>query len=136
MAGEQQDVISIVRKIGTEFADVKDEELKQWQEICAPAISAAKFGKEYNLALALLICHSMKLAGLGNTSLGSIADTARFASVSEGSTSISFASTTADAGAAFRVPPYQLRLAVFDGQEPPLHLYQHSQIRGASWAKN
>ena len=79
MAGEQQDAISIVRKIGTEFADVKDEELKQWQEICAPAISAAKFGKEYNLALALLICHSMKLAGLGNTSLGSIADTARFA---------------------------------------------------------
>lgn len=111
MAGEQQDVISIVRKIGTEFADVKDEELKQWQEICAPAISAAKFGKEYNLVLALLICHSMKLAGLGNTSLGSIADTARLASVSEGSTSISFASTTADAGAdsEYRLTSYGLQ---------------------------
>ena len=111
MAGEQQDAISIVRKIGTEFADVKDEELKQWQEICAPAISAAKFGKEYNLALALLICHSMKLAGLGNPSLGSIADTARFASVSEGSTSISFASTTADAGAdsEYRLTSYGLQ---------------------------
>ena len=60
-----------------------------------PVISPKKFGSEYNLAVALLACHAMKMAGHGDTSMGSLASTGRIASISEGGESISFATTTA-----------------------------------------
>lgn len=91
--------IEIVRMLGTEFKDMQDEVVSKWLDLQKTAISKKKFGKDYDLALALLACHAMKMAGNGDTSLGTIANTGRIASISEGGESISFASTTASASA-------------------------------------
>lgn len=88
-------IINIVRMVGTEFEEVKHEDLEDWIELQAPVISKKKFGADYDLAVALLVCHALKMAGNGDTSLGTIAGTGRLASVSEGGESISFATTTA-----------------------------------------
>ena len=60
-------------------------------------VSKKRFGKLYDQALALLTAHRMKLSGAfdaaseeGGSSIGSLADTLRVASYTEGSTSISF----------------------------------------------
>lgn len=85
-------ITKIVKKVGTEFKSASDEDMIDLQ---APVISKKKFGADYNLAVALLVCHAMKMAGNGDSSLGTIANTGRLASVSEGGVSISFATSTA-----------------------------------------
>ncbi len=82
-----------IRLIGAEFSDVGDETLEQWIEIVTPMVSEAKFGKLYTTALAYLVCHNMKLAGLGSNPFGEIGVIgAGFGinSMSAGKTSISF----------------------------------------------
>ncbi len=88
-------VTKIVKMVGAEFKETSDDDIGFWIEIQAPVISRKKFGTDYNLALALLVCHAMKMAGNGDNSLGTISDTGRLASVSEGGVSISFATSTA-----------------------------------------
>ena len=88
-------ITKIVKMVGAEFKGASDEDIKFWIELQAPVISRKKFGADYNLALALLTCHAMKMAGSGDNSLGTIANTGRLASVSEGGVSISFATSTA-----------------------------------------
>lgn len=86
-------VIEMIRLIGKEFADIPDEELELWIELASPMVSARKFGKLYTQGLAYLVCHLMKLQGLGtgdDAGFGSIADSLRVSSYSEGSRSISF----------------------------------------------
>lgn len=81
-------ITKIVKMVGAEFKGASDEDIKFWIELQAPVISRKKFGADYNLALALLTCHAMKMAGSGDNSLGTIANTGRLASVSEGGVSI------------------------------------------------
>ena len=88
-------VTKIVKMVGAEFKEASDDDIGFWIELQAPVISRKKFGTDYNLALALLVCHAMKMAGNGDNSLGTISDTGRLASVSEGGESISFATSTA-----------------------------------------
>ena len=103
-------VIRKIRMIGTEFADVSDDELMEWICTFKPLVSKKQFGKLYGLALAYVICHKMKMAGKGDNILGgsitgssgTIGAGFSASSVSDGGTSISFASSgvgnvTADA---------------------------------------
>lgn len=90
-------ILRIVKMVGSEFSGMSDEDIQFWIDLQKNAVSEKKFGDDYPLAVALLACHSMKMAGNGETSLGRIADTGRLASVSEGGTSVSFATTTGNA---------------------------------------
>lgn len=67
-----------------------DKEVSDWLHLTAPIISEKRFGKLYEQAHAFLTAHRMKMAGLGDNSFGSIADTMRVGSYSEGETSINF----------------------------------------------
>lgn len=88
-------ITKIVKMVGAEFKAMPDDDISFWIDLQAPVISKKKFGADYNLAVALLVCHAMKMAGNGDSSLGTIANTGRLASVSEGGVSISFATSTA-----------------------------------------
>lgn len=84
-------VIDMIRLIAPEFNNVSDVELEDWIEFTKPFVSKKQFGKLYNQALALLICHKMKVANLGvDDGMGTFADAVRFSSYSEGSRSVSF----------------------------------------------
>ena len=88
-------ITKIVKMVGTEFKAMPDEDISFWIGLQAPVISQKKFGADYNLAVALLVCHAMKMAGIGDSSLGTIANTGRLASAAEGGVSSSFATSTA-----------------------------------------
>lgn len=84
-------VIEMIRLIAPEFDWTSEADLEQWIEFAKPFVSKKQFGKLYNQALALFICHKMKVAGLGeNDGMGTFADAVRFSSYSEGSRSVSF----------------------------------------------
>ena len=104
-------IAKIVKMVGAVFKGASDEDLKFWIGLQAPVISQKKFGADYNLAVALLVCHAMKMAGNGDSSLGTIANTGRLASVSEGGVSISFATSTAGTtgDAAYQLTSYGLQ---------------------------
>jgi len=53
-------------------------------------ISEKRFGASYQKALAYLTAHKLKMNGYGDTGTGSIADSLRVGSYSEGETSISY----------------------------------------------
>ena len=82
--------LEIIRIIATEFSEVEDETICKWIELSKPYVSKHVFGKDYEQALAYLVCHKMKMAGMGDNSGGSVADTIRVTSYSEGSTSIGY----------------------------------------------
>ena len=86
-------VIETIRLIGTEFSSVDNETLGKWIDIVRPMVSSKKFGKLYEQALAYLVCHKMKMAGLGENPLGDIGTIGigfAVGSVSEGGSSVSF----------------------------------------------
>ena len=89
--------LEIVRLLGTEFAeDVSDEEIEQWIEIVRPMVSRKQFGKLYEQAIALLVCHKLKLNGYGENPLGELGLSSvgfGVGSVSEGGSSISYGSS-------------------------------------------
>lgn len=90
-------VIEMVRFLsGDEFEDVSDETILQWDEFITPFVSRKQFGKLYERAKALLICHKMTMAGLGGANsalgaLGKIGNSFVASSVSDGGSSISYA---------------------------------------------
>ena len=87
--------IEIFRLIATEFKTVPDESLEKWLELTAPYISKRRFGRLYDQALALPTAHRMKMAGYGDSSYGTVGDTLRVGSFSEGETSIGFTTNQA-----------------------------------------
>ena len=111
MTPTDEKILDILKRIGAEFSGLSDADLLFWVGLQKAAVSEKKFGSDYPLAVALLACHAMKMAGNGDTSLGKISDTGRLASVSEGGVSISFASSTASASgdAEFRLTSYGLQ---------------------------
>lgn len=88
--------LDIIRLIGGEFADIPTETLEKWIEIVRPMVSRKQFGKLYEQALALLVCHKLKLGGAGSNPLGPLGAIGvgfSLGSVSEGGSSISFGSS-------------------------------------------
>lgn len=93
------EVIEMVKMLGAgEFDSASDEEIARWDEFVTPMVSKKRFGKLYNQAKALLICHKMALSGKGDSSLGELGkvkNSFTAASVSDGGTSISYANVGA-----------------------------------------
>lgn len=93
------EIVKIVRQLGHgEFNTVSDEDIAFWDDFVAPLVSKKQFGKLYTHAKALLICHKMSLNGYGDTGmgeLGKVKNSYTASSVSDGGTSISFASVGA-----------------------------------------
>ena len=89
-------VIEMIRMLSEEFRTAPEEDIEAWVEFCRPMVSKKQFGNLYNQALALLVCHKMKMAGLGENTLGElgkIGNAYAASSVSDGGSSISFASS-------------------------------------------
>ena len=90
--------VEIIQMIGTEFSEMDASEIGVWVELCKPLVSKKVFGKTYEMALALMVCHKMKMNGLGESqmgAIGSIANGFAVSSISDGGTSISFAASGA-----------------------------------------
>ena len=81
------------RLIATEFEAISDDDIEDWIELVKPLISEKKFGNTYNMALALLVAHKLKMAGYGDTSTGRVDDALRVNSYSEGEVSISYSAS-------------------------------------------
>lgn len=81
------------RLIATEFDAISDDDIENWVELVKPLISEKKFGNTYNMALALLVAHKLKMAGYGDTSTGRVDDALRVSSYSEGEVSISYSAS-------------------------------------------
>lgn len=92
--------LEVFRLVTSEFASVPDETVDAWLDLTRPMVSKKQFGKLYQQCVALLTAHRMKLSGnyeaadeesgTSSSTLGSIADTLRVSSYSEGDSSISF----------------------------------------------
>jgi hypothetical protein len=82
--------IEILRLLAPEFSSISDEVITQWIELFTPLVSANRFGNTYNQAVALLTAHKLKMAGYGDNTNGTIGDTLRVGSYSEGETSIGY----------------------------------------------
>lgn len=82
--------LEIFRLVANEFVSISDEVVSQHMELYSVQISRKRFGKIYERALAYLTAHKLKMAGHGNTENGTIADSLRISSYSEGETSVSY----------------------------------------------
>lgn len=85
--------IEIIRLMGGEFKSVADDVIEQWIEIVRPMVSKKQFGNLYEQGLAYLVCHKLKMAGLGDNPLGELGAIGlglTVGSVSEGGSSVSF----------------------------------------------
>ena len=89
-AADPPPALKVFRLLAAEFAAVPDETLVSWLELTAPLVSKKRFGKLYDQALALLTAHRLKMAGYGDSTYGTVGDTLRIGSYSEGETSVSF----------------------------------------------
>jgi hypothetical protein len=93
-------VLQRIRLLAREFEDVPDDTVEQWIEMVSPLISRKVFGKLYDLGVALLAAHNMKLTGLGDDTYGTVAESMRLSSVSEGDSTISFNAAQSPTGSA------------------------------------
>ncbi len=97
------DALEIFRIVAGEFSDIPDEDVvdeetgkvtqygvKTFLALYADQISERRFGSSYQKALAYLTAHKLKMNGYGDTGTGTIADSLRVGSYSEGETSISY----------------------------------------------
>jgi hypothetical protein len=103
--------LQIFRLVATEFEQLNDETVENWLQLTAPFISKKRFGRLYEQALALLAAHRLKMAGYGDSDLGTVGDSLRVASYSEGETSVSFSvnqQTNLQADAELALTPYGL----------------------------
>lgn len=96
------EAIDIFRMVATEFAymptdDTVDPDsgkpiygVNSFLKLYSDQISERRFGSTYQKALAYLTAHKLKMTGYGNNENGSIGDSLRVGSYSEGETSISY----------------------------------------------
>jgi len=92
---EYEKLIDMIRMVGQdEFAEMDESTIKKWIDFVKPMVSKKQFGNLYYQAIALLVAHKLKMAGLGENSLGEmgkIGNSFVASSVSDGGSSISFA---------------------------------------------
>ena len=103
--------LQIFRLVATEFDSLVDETIENWIELTAPLISKKRFGKLYDQALALLTAHRLKMSGYGDNAFGTVGDTLRVGSYSEGETSVGYTvnqSTNLMVDAELALTPYGL----------------------------
>lgn len=103
--------LQIFRLVATEFDSLVDETIETWIELTAPLISKKRFGKLYDQALALLTAHRLKMSGYGDNTFGTVGDTLRVGSYSEGETSVGYTvnqSTNLMVDAELALTPYGL----------------------------
>lgn len=88
-------LVEMIQKVGGgEFDSMSTDDIVFWIDFVRPMVSKKQFGKLYHQALTLLICHKLKMAGLGENTLGDlgkIGNAFTASSVSDGGSSISFA---------------------------------------------
>ena len=96
------EALDIFRMVAKEFAEIPDDDIvdlengiitygiKSYLMLYSDQISAKRFGTTYQKALAYLTAHKLKLSGYGNKENGSLGDSLRVGSYSEGETSISY----------------------------------------------
>ena len=96
------DALQIFLMVAKEFSDIPDEDVvddtgrvtqygvESFISLYADQISEKRFGASYQKALAYLTAHKLKMNGYGDTGTGTIADSLRVGSYSEGETSISY----------------------------------------------
>lgn len=129
--------IDIIRLVASEFSGIPDEKLSQWIEIARPMVSRKQFGNLYEQGLAYLVCHMMKMSGLGDNPLGDLGTVGvgfAIGSVSEGGSSISFGASqssnlAADAElglTAYGVHYLQIRRSVI----VPIHVSGEGAVHG------
>lgn len=94
--------LDIFRMVAKEFDSIPDDdelndegEVTQYGVISflrlySDQISRRRFGRSYEKALAYLTAHKLKMNGYGDNGTGTIADSLRVGSYSEGETSISY----------------------------------------------
>ena len=93
--------LEIFRMVAGEFSNLPDDDVvnegkvtqygvKSFIKLYSDQISEKRFGASYQKALAYLTAHKLKMNGYGDTGTGSIADSLRVGSYSEGETSISY----------------------------------------------
>ena len=93
--------LEIFRMVADEFSNLPDDDVvndgkvtqygvKSFIKLYSDQISEKMFGASYQMALAYLTAHKLKMNGYGDTGTGSIADSLRVGSYSEGETSISY----------------------------------------------
>jgi len=85
-----------IKIVSEEFANEPEDIIAKWIEFCKPMVSKKQFRSLYDQALALLVCHKMKMAGRGSNPLGEMSKLGNAysaSSVSDGGSSISFASS-------------------------------------------
>lgn len=92
-------IIKKIRLIGDEFKGESDAVLEEWIEFVRPMVSKKQFGKLYEQAIALLVCHKLKIVGKGESPIESISNPIGIGltvgSVSEGGSSVSFGANAA-----------------------------------------
>lgn len=92
-------IIKKIRLIGDEFKGESDTVLEEWIEFVRPMVSKKQFGKLYEQAIALLVCHKLKIAGKGESPIEGIGNPIGIGltvgSVSEGGSSVSFGANAA-----------------------------------------
>lgn len=91
------EIVEKVEKIisyeGLEFGNIDSSDIEDWCDLMSPWVSMKQFGKLYPFALAYLIMHKWKMAGMGENPLGDLGQIGvgfGIGSVSEGGSSISF----------------------------------------------
>lgn len=97
------DALAIFRIVAKEFSGIPDDDVvdedtgkvnqygvNTFIELYADQISERRFGSSYQKALAYLTAHKLKMNGYGDNGTGTIADSLRVGSYSEGETSISY----------------------------------------------
>ena len=94
--------LEIFRMVAKEFSNIPDEDevdgsgavvqygINSFIDLYADQISKKRFGSSYEKALAYLTAHKLKMNGYGDVGTGTIADSLRVGSYSEGETSISY----------------------------------------------
>lgn len=82
--------LQIFRMVAKEFDTIPDNAVKAFLDLYSDQISEKRFGASYQKALAYLTAHKLKMNGYGDTGTGTIADSLRVGSYSEGETSISY----------------------------------------------
>jgi hypothetical protein len=83
-------IVDTVRMLSLEFSAVESGVVEAYIEAFFPLIGRKVFGDKYFLAMAFLVMHKMKIAGLGDSEKGTVDDSLRFSSISVGNESVSF----------------------------------------------
>jgi len=123
--------LEIFRMVADEFSNLPDDDVvndgkvtqygvKSFIKLYSDQISEKRFGASYQKALAYLTAHKLKMNGYGDTGTGSIADSLRVGSYSEGETSISYTTgqqTNLQVDAEYALTVYGMQLFLSYQQE-------------------